>query len=284
VWPLFTGWAAVGEYRYHRVFPAYSNLRANALLDVDGALGHFTEVLSGDYFDSFATSSPHQIWSAAMVISPILRGMFGLETDAEKHQVALAPHVPADWTSFAIRNVHAGTVSVDFEYRKTVDSIALETKRGGNGDCWVEFSPALSLRAQVISVEMNGRPLPYKLQTNNNDQHVSMRFPVYGGPNSVVIRVKNDFGFTLSNELPPLGSSSRELRIISESWNASHNQLSLEVSGLAGRNYEIAVWNPGQVASVDGAALSKAGKLDIQIPGAMTDSYVTQKVIIHFVR
>ncbi len=31
VWPLFTGWASVGEYRYHRAFPAYSNLRANAL-------------------------------------------------------------------------------------------------------------------------------------------------------------------------------------------------------------------------------------------------------------
>src|SRR5215471_2960623 len=49
VWPLFTGWASVGEYRYHREFPAYSNLRSNALLFNDGALGHFSEVLSGDY-------------------------------------------------------------------------------------------------------------------------------------------------------------------------------------------------------------------------------------------
>ena len=75
------------------------------LLGVDGALGHFSEVLSGDYNQSFSTSSPHQIWSAAMVVSPILRGMFGLQTDAEKHQIHSTPHVPADWTSFAIRNV-----------------------------------------------------------------------------------------------------------------------------------------------------------------------------------
>jgi glycogen debranching enzyme len=85
VWPLFTGWASMGEYRYHRAMPAYFNLRANALLATDGALGHFSEVLSGDYYQSFATSSPHQIWSSAMVISPILRGMFGLQPDAEKH-------------------------------------------------------------------------------------------------------------------------------------------------------------------------------------------------------
>ena len=82
VWPLFTGWASVGEYRYHRPLPAYSNLKANALLALNGSLGHVTEVLSGDYYQPLSTSSPHQIWSAAMVVSPLLRGMLGLETDA----------------------------------------------------------------------------------------------------------------------------------------------------------------------------------------------------------
>ncbi|MDP9146720.1 MAG: amylo-alpha-1,6-glucosidase, partial [Acidobacteriota bacterium] len=47
VWPLFTGWAAVGEYRYHHEHAAYANLRANALLALDGSPGHVTEVLSG---------------------------------------------------------------------------------------------------------------------------------------------------------------------------------------------------------------------------------------------
>src|SRR5713226_1760055 len=85
VWPLFTGWASVAEYRYHQTFPAYANLRANALLALDGSLGHVTEVLSGDYYQPLSTSSPHQIWSAAMVVSPILRGMLGLEVDAIHH-------------------------------------------------------------------------------------------------------------------------------------------------------------------------------------------------------
>src|SRR5437899_10662401 len=108
VWPLFTGWAAVGEYRYHRSFPAYTNLRANALLALDGSLGHVTEVLSGSYYQSLSTSSPHQIWSAAMVVSPILRGMLGLEVDAIHHTVRLTPHVPADWDRFSMENVHVG--------------------------------------------------------------------------------------------------------------------------------------------------------------------------------
>lgn len=284
VWPLFTGWASVAEYTYHRAFPAYFNLRANALLGADGALGHFTEVLSGDYHQSFATSSPHQIWSAAMVVSPILLGMFGLHTDAEKHQVTFAPHVPSDWMFFAIRNVRVGESGVDFQYRKTADSMVLETKRTGTGDCWVEFSPALSLRTQVVSVAMNGRPLPFKMQPNNNDQHLSVRFSASAGRNNLVIRVKNDFGLALSNELPPLGSASRGLRVLSESWNASKTQLTLAVSGRAGSGYALEVWNFSQISSVEGAVLTKVGKLEIQMPQGATDSYVHHKVVIHFGR
>jgi hypothetical protein len=284
VWPLFTGWASVGEYRYHRAFPAYENLRANALLGFDGALGHFTEVLSGDYYQSFATSSPHQIWSSAMVISPILRGLFGLQIDAEKHQVTLAPHIPADWTSFTMRNIHVGEAGLDLHYKKTSDTLTLEAKRSGTGDCWVEFSPALSLRTEVVSVQLNGRPLVFKVQPNQNDQHLLVRFPVSGGPNNTLtIHMKNDFGLAVMNELPPLGSASRGLRVISESWNATRNQVTMEVSGRAGSRYELGVWNAGQVSSVDGGTLTKSGKLEIQMPQGTPDSYTSQSVIIRFV-
>src|SRR5229473_1426499 len=268
VWPLFTGWASVGEYRYHREFSAYSNLRANALLANDGSLGHFTEVLSGDYYQGFSTSSPHQIWSAAMVVSPILRGLFGLQTDAQSHEITLAPHVPADWTWFGIRNVHLGNLSVDFQYRKTQDSVTVEATRSGTGDCWVEFSPAFSLRTKVVSVEMNGKPLPFKIHPNDEDQHVSMRLPVHAGANRMVIRVKNDFGLALANVLPALGSTSRGLRVISNSWNSARDQLTVEVSGVPGMEYELGVWNPGQISSVEGAVLTEQGKIRIEIPGA----------------
>ena len=282
VWPLFTGWASVAEYRYHRAFPAYANLRSNALLGVDGALGHFTEVLSGDYYQSFATSSPHQVWSSAMVVSPMLRGMFGLQTDAEKSQITLAPHVPVDWTSFAIRNVHVGAVALDFQYRKTANMLSLETKRTGTGQCWVEFSPSLSLRAKVESVEMNGRSVPFKMQPNDNDQHLYVRFPVSDGPNRLVLHMKNDFGLVLSNDLPSLGSASRGLRVTSESWNSSKTQLTLQASGVPGSRYDLAVWNPAQISSVEGAVLTDSGKLRIEMPAASADSYSQHNVVIHF--
>ena len=89
VWPLFTGWASVAEYRYHRALPGYANLRANAELPLDGSPGRATEVLSGRYYTPLATASSHQIWSSAMIVSPILRGMMGLSVDALNSTVRL---------------------------------------------------------------------------------------------------------------------------------------------------------------------------------------------------
>ena len=79
VWPLFTGWASVAAYRYGRPHVGYQALMANALLTESGALGYVTELLSGDFNAPFGRSSHHQIWSEAMVVTPLVRGLLGIE-------------------------------------------------------------------------------------------------------------------------------------------------------------------------------------------------------------
>ena len=280
VWPLFTGWASVGEYRYHRAFPAYSNFRANALLALDGSLGHVAEVLSGDYYQPLSTNSPHQIWSAAMVISPLLRGLFGLQTDAAQHKAVFAPHIPADWTSFAIHNARAGDATLDFVYRKTADAIELKIQSSAAAS--LEFSPALSPRARIISAQLNGNRVPFQISKSDADQHCVVRVNIPNGETTLHIKVKNDFGISYASSLPPLGSSSLGLRLISDSWSASGDAESLEFAGAAGASYELGVWNPAEASSVDGATI-KNGKLVVKIPVSSPDAYPHQKVVIHFV-
>ncbi|HYL16355.1 MAG TPA: amylo-alpha-1,6-glucosidase [Terriglobales bacterium] len=282
VWPLFTGWASVGEYRYHRALPAYSNLRANALLASDGSLGHVTEVLSGNYYQPLSTSSPHQIWSAAMVVSPILRGMLGLDADAFTHEVVFAPHTPYGWNWVHLSNLRLENCTLDLTYRRTADSIVLEAKRNGTGSCTLEFSPALSLRASVSGTEINGRPVPVHIEKNSVDQHATVRFPVSSGPNTLHMRVHNDFGLSFAPGLPALGSSSEGLRVVSETWSPRMDALTLDVAGRPGHTYELGVWNPEQVSSVDGAVFEKAdAKVRIQFSGTGED-YVHSKVVFHF--
>jgi glycogen debranching enzyme len=286
VWPLFTGWAAVGEYRYHRALPAYSNLRSNSLLALDGALGHVTEVLSGDYYQPLSTSSPHQIWSAAMVVSPLLRGLLGLESDAASHQLRFAPHVPAGWKSFEVHNIHLAGSTLDLEYYRTEDGITLEIRRTGSGDCAVEFSPALSPRAEVAGAEINGRPVSLRVERNSEDQHVIVRFPVHNGPSALHIRLRNDFGYNISSNLPSLGERSQGLRVLSESWGPKNESLTVKVSGIPGRLYNLTLWNSGQIASVEGATLIKEEngekRIRVEMPGTDFSSYIHGKILIHF--
>jgi glycogen debranching enzyme len=296
VWPLFTGWASVGEYRYHRAQPAYANLRANALLALDGSLGHVTEVLSGDYYQPLSTSSPHQIWSAAMVVSPLLRGMFGLFANSETRTLTFAPHVPADWTRFSIENLRIGNDVLGLNYTKeeensTVKSpggIVLEVGRtSGSEECTIEFRPAISPRAKVQKVDLNFKPVPFRIEANGEDQHVVVRFPVKGGKYLLRIWITNDFGFSADPVLPPLGSASGGLRVLSETWSSSKDQLALEVSGAAGGEYELSIWDPGEIKSVEGADLNyprtaKGPFVAIQIPESASERYPHKKVVFHF--
>lgn len=284
VWPLFTGWASVGEYRYHRAFPAYANLRANALLALDGSLGHVTEVLSGDSYQGLSTSSPQQIWSAAMVVSPVLRGMFGLKADAIQHTLTFEPHLPVDWTSFRIGNVRVGGAVLNLSYRKTLGEITLEVTRRGE-DCAIDFRPALSSSAQVMGVAVNGRDEAFALQPGNGDGHVRIRFVLKEGANTVRIRLRNDFGLSYAFRLPELGGVSRDLRVLSETWSSGGDRLELDVAGRSGAQYEMGVWNPQVIESVEGAELVKGdgsdAKLRITIPVKEGDAYPHAQVIIH---
>jgi glycogen debranching enzyme len=286
VWPLFTGWAAVGEYRYHRAVPAYSNLRANALLALDGALGHVTEVLSGDYYQPLSTSSPHQIWSAAMVVNPMLHGLFGLESDSTSHELRFAPHVPAEWKSFEVRNVHVAGATLDLKYQRTEEGLTLEMRRTGSGDCLIEFAPALSPRAQVSSAEINGRPVSPRVERNREDQHIVLRFPVYSGPSTLHIRVRNDFGYDVFSNLPPPGERSQGLRVLSESWGPKYESLTVNVSGIPGKQYDLSLWNSGQITSVEGGKFireeSGQGRIRVELPGSDLSDYVQATILIHF--
>jgi glycogen debranching enzyme len=286
VWPLFTGWASVAQYRYHQTFPAYANLRANALLALDGSLGHVTEVLSGDNYQPLSTSSPHQIWSAAMVVSPVLRGMLGLQTDAIHRTVRLTPHVPADWARFSIGNVRLGKNTVLLNYKKTDEGIVLETGlTSGSEECTIEFRPAISLKAKVQRVDLNGKPVPFQVETGKTDQHIVVQFPITTGKYFLRIGLLNEFGLSEQSVLPALGSASRGLRVLSETWSALRDQLALEVSGEAGGEYRLRVWNASEIESVDGAILNpsaKEGAIEIHIPRSDSGAYPHVNVVIHF--
>ena len=105
VWPLFTGWAALAEYRGGQPLAGYQMLMENANLTRAQDLGAVTELLSGDFFVPFGRSTSHQLWSSAMVITPTLRGLFGISIDATTKTITVNPHLPAGWDRAEVLNL-----------------------------------------------------------------------------------------------------------------------------------------------------------------------------------
>jgi glycogen debranching enzyme len=106
VWPLFTGWAALAQYRGGQPLAGYQILTENANLTRAQDLGAVTELLSGDFFVPFGRSTSHQLWSSAMVITPTLRGLFGISIDAQTKTITVNPHLPAGWNSAKVKHLH----------------------------------------------------------------------------------------------------------------------------------------------------------------------------------
>ncbi|NYF50765.1 MGH1-like glycoside hydrolase domain-containing protein [Tunturiibacter gelidoferens] len=126
VWPLFTGWASVAEYRAGHPLAGYAHLMQNADLTTAQDLGAVTELLSGAFFQPFGRSTSHQLWSSAMVITPALRGLFGIEVDGLSSSLHLDPHLPADWDHAAVDRLHVGGSVCSLEYQREARGLVVK--------------------------------------------------------------------------------------------------------------------------------------------------------------
>jgi GH15 family glucan-1,4-alpha-glucosidase len=279
VWPLFTGWASVGEYRSHATPAAYANLKANAWLALDGAGGNTTEVLSGMTYSPLSTASPHQIWSAAMVVSPLLRGLCGLEVDAIAKQVTFAPHIPADWEWLGVKNVPVAANKVDLLLERDDQGLRLRVVNHGNEPFALEFAPAYAPITKIGRAKFNGDNVRWADERQLTDWHPHWKLQIKPGENILSVEHRGTFGYLLPYVPPQLGATSTNLKIISERW-PNNSTLELVVSGRPSHTYSLALSGTSRVTSVS-EARQQGGVLVIEMPANNRDDYVNKTVTIH---
>jgi hypothetical protein len=169
VWPLFTGWVSLAEYRAGRPLSGYAHLMQNADLTWAQDAGAVTELLSGEFFQPLGRSSSHQIWSSAMVLTPAIRGLFGVECDALNHVLRLAPNLPATWDRATLRNVPLGDARIDLDFTRVEGRLRVTARSSSRqdfclapreGECRAGAAHELDLPLPEVEVEIpHGLPL-----------------------------------------------------------------------------------------------------------------------------
>jgi len=219
------------------------------------------------------------------VISPIVRGMLGLSDDETTKTLYFAPHLPPQWDRVGLEHVSFCGGQSDILYSRRDDGIHLAVKAAVAGaDCTLRFTPSFSKHARMRSMLWNGRPLQYTVEQNSNDQHAMVSLPMGNG--ELIFRVDDDFGLQADNELPPLGTTSVNLKISREQWSANNRELKVRVAGIGGRRYEVHAYG-ARIASVGGGELKQAGSgmqtIEISFAsGADPGKYMERELTIRF--
>jgi glycogen debranching enzyme len=264
VWPLFTGWASMGAYRYGRPQVGLQALMSNVLLREQGALGYTTELLSGDYNAPFGRSSHHQVWSEAMTATPLIRGLLGIDVYSEGSTIRFAPQLPADWNRVAVRRVRAGGGVFDFILSREDGSmditvfVSKEQDAGKGLPSSLVFAPAFPLDARVKSVEIDGESVEFRVERMGDSQFVIFEADPHNAdivPNKrgmllVTIEYEEGSDVYVKREAPRPGDTNMGLRVLRSRYEkdarTGEEWLRLLLEGVPGREYTLYLKSPKQ--------------------------------------
>jgi glycogen debranching enzyme len=169
VWPLYTGWVSLAEWRAGRFQAAFDHLLANARLVPDRARGAFDEVLHGLEYRA-AGVCPDQAWSAAMVLSPVIEGLWGIVPRALDDTLTLTPWMPEEWDRMSLRRLRVGRTVLDLELRRKPGQLLVRIRRTFGPGIRMRLAPrtaATPVSFAVDEVELGGAGAQFQV----SDQH-----------------------------------------------------------------------------------------------------------------
>ena len=287
VWPLFTGWASMAAYRYGRPHVGYQALTANANLTFTGALGDVTELLSGDFHAPFGRSSHHQVWSQAMVVTPFVRGLLGIEVAAGGRELRFAPQLPADWDRVSVVNIAAGESRYDLQLERSGSRLTITASARSAGGSTTSppvrlvVAPAFPLDAIVRSVTVDGRRTPFKMQQMGDVQQAQVTLDTPSAQTSIQFEYVGGTDVYRKIEAPAPGAENSGLRILRST--ATANQLKLVLEGRGGRSYSLFVRTPRRIGEAPGVKLTPTPGSDVRAEIAFegpSDRYVRREIAL----
>jgi hypothetical protein len=240
VWPLFTGWVSMAAYRHGRPQVGYQALMSNALLTETGALGSITELISGEIDAPFGRSSHHQIWSQAMVASPLVRGLLGIELSKAGTLLTIAPQLPPDWPAVHVRRI-AG-LSLDIE--RSAERYAMNLRAAGSRTPpALQLAPALPLDATVRRVTLNGRPHAFTTEREGDVQRVRVAIDRASLPLRLEISCTAGTDIAVPIVAAAAGAESEGLRILRVT--PERDAVVVRAEGRGQHSYAITVYHNG---------------------------------------
>ncbi len=268
VWPLYTGWVALAEYKNQRPCQGFSHLYQNLSNGNDWSMGHREEVIHGLQYRPSGVCA-HQCWSETMAIQPAIEGLLGLDVNATEHQLTLEPAFPAHWDSINVSNIPFAHQKLHLKMKRNAAHCEITfTNNADKQGINVSFNPYLESGSHVKSVWLNEQPLEFSVVENNENIQLLTSFVLNETCHLVIDYERGIEWIPVVYSVKP-NDFSKGIRIISSAFKP--NEYSLELEGLSGSEYSLYL-STGiySVESAEGAEISESNgkllKINISFP------------------
>ncbi len=269
VWAVGTAAAATAFWDGHRpatAFAIWSGLVPWCSLD---SLGHMDEVLAGDYYHEQTESVPEQTWSSASFFHTAVRGLLGLQVDGVKRNVVFAPHIPADWSSAAVRNIELPKAKIDLAWTRTSEGSSLGAVNSGD-PIHLIYSPEIPLGSTLKGARLNGKPIHARLEEHNQDAHAMIDLELPHGTSHFTLSYSGGVSLILPQVRPLIGDSSRAMKLIGVRLNGSTYTIDSQVDYSQSSNFQLRT--DRKIIAVHGAAWKPltADTYNLTVPASKT--------------
>ncbi|RXF70138.1 amylo-alpha-1,6-glucosidase [Arcticibacter tournemirensis] len=246
IWPLFTGWISLAEYRQKMYLQGYNHLLDNIQNYRLFSPGRMPEVINGLKYE-LSGVTPHQCWSETMITQALIEGLFGFIPDAIHNHVTLAPRLPADWNETEITNLRCGNNRLSMTMKKNAGRLLYQLETAKDLD--LLFNPAFAPGTNIKSVTIDGRDTPFKIIQTETHTEVSILTKL---KKQVLIEIKLIEGASVLavRHLSNLGDTTSSFRIIDQELHGEELKVSLEA--LPGSSHSLRFYLPKGYLSTRG--------------------------------
>jgi hypothetical protein len=194
-----------------------------------------------------------------MVVTPVLRGLFGMEARDRGRTLEDAPSLPADWSHAKVKGFAAGKRRLDVEIRRSAGATEIEVTPAKGDDpaqgLELDLAPAVPLDARVAEARVDGKPAAFQVERIGEVQRVRLAADLAARPVTIRIAYEGGTEVFVRHERPDPGGRSEGLRIVRA--RAGADSLDLVLEGVPQRDYQIGIVGR-QVRAVEGVQVVPA--------------------------
>ena len=186
-----------------------------------------------------------------------MRGLFGIDVEAENAEVSLTPHLPDEWDRAEVRNIRVASSTLSFAFQQSLQALTLRLENRG-APVHVRFHPKIPLGSKIMGATVGGTNATAKLDHNEQDEHASMEFEAGNGTTEVTVRFSGAIAIAVPFWTPSLGAPSTGLKLDSESL--SGNELRLAADAIGGEVNSFRIRTTRKITSARGAKVERIAR------------------------